>query len=191
MKMKHFSIAGVSAIALVASISFASQIPVVANIFEGGIAIARNSEARGPVKLNLNAAKKVVKEVEGKKQVAWQQLEGNVKVQPGDELRYTVIANNNGDKAIKNLNINQPIPKGMVFVKESATVDASKGAKISYSIDGGKNFVKNPTVKVELPNGEIEERPAPASAYTHIRWNFGKSVAANTKVNGTYQLRVQ
>ena len=51
--------------------------------------------------------------------------------------------------------------------------------------------MKNPTVQVKLANGQTETRPAPDTAYTHIRWNFGKSVPAQAKVKGTYQVRVR
>ncbi len=192
MKIKHGSIAGLGALALIASISFSGQIPVVANLFSGGSAIAQNSIEKGKVQLNLQVEKKVIKTTEdGKQEISWKALEGQAKVQPGDVLRYKVNAGNNGDKAVKNLAINQPIPSGMKYVIKSATVGQNKGAKITYSIDGGKTFVENPTVKVKLENGEVETRPAPAEAYTHARWNFGESVAAKSSVEGSVQVTVK
>ncbi|WP_414621399.1 hypothetical protein [Calothrix sp. CCY 0018] len=188
--MKRFSIAGLGAIALIAGATFSTKIPVVANIFENGVAIAQDAK-KGQVQLQLEAEKKVVQNAQGKQKVAWQPLKGKVMVQPGDVLRYSVTGANNGDKAIKNLTINQPVPRGMVYVVNSTTVNANSGAEITYSINGGKTFVKNPTVQVKLANGDVETRPAPDTAYTHIRWNFGKSVAASSAVKGTYQMKVR
>ncbi|MDJ0735194.1 MAG: hypothetical protein QNJ47_14210 [Nostocaceae cyanobacterium] len=189
--MKRSSIIGIGAIAFVASAAFATQIPVVANFLPGGSAIAQNAK-KGQVKLELKAAKKIVQQNKaGKQEVSWKALEGNVAVQPGDVLRYTVTGANNGDKPVKNLAINQPISKGMKYVLNSATVDQNKGAKIVYSINGGKTFVENPTVQVKLPNGELETRPAPAEAYTHVRCQFGESVAAKANVNCAYQAEVR
>ena len=188
--MKRFSIAGLGAIALIVTVPFVTQIPVVANLFHSD-AIAQNAEAKGQVQLRLEAEKKVVQQVDGKQKESWQPLQGKVVVQPGDVLRYTLSGANNGDRAVNNLTMNQPIPKGMVYVLNSASVNANNGAKITYSIDNGRSFVENPTVKVTLPNGKVETRPAPASAYTHIRCNFGTSIAAKAIVKGTYQAQVR
>ncbi|MDZ7958472.1 MAG: hypothetical protein RMY34_11445 [Aulosira sp. DedQUE10] len=189
--MKRFSVIGISAIALIAGISFAGEIPVVSSIFHSDTAIAQNAK-KGPVELRLEAEKKVVQQDnQGKQTVTWQALQGQVVVHPGDVLRYTVTGGNNGDKAVKNLTINQAIPQGMVYVIKSATVNDKQGAKITYSIDSGRSFVENPTIKVTLPNGKEETRPAPATVYTHIRWNFGTSVSAKETVKGTYQAQVR
>ena len=188
--MKRVSITSLGAVALIAGAAFSSQIPVVANVFQSGAAIAQNAQ-KGQVELQLEADKKTVQTVNGERKVAWQPLKGNVTVQPGEILRYSVTGANNGNKAVKNLTINQPVPKGMILVLNSATVNASSGAKITYSIDGGKSYVKNPTVQVKLANGQTETRPAPDSAYTHVRWNFGESVAAKAAVKGTYQVKVR
>ncbi len=190
MKIKHGSIAGLGALALIATISFSGQIPVVANIFSAGTAIAKNAVNKGQVQLQLQVEKKVVKTVNGEQKVSWEALQGEAKVQPGEVLRYRVNGGNNGDKAVNNLAINQPIPQGTEYVLESATVNQNKGAKITYSIDGGKTFVENPTVKVKLSDGTVETRPAPAKAYTHARWKFGESVAAKGSVEGSFQVKV-
>lgn len=189
--MKRFSIAGLGAIALIAGVTFSNQIPVVANIFEGGVAIAQSAK-QGQVQLRLKAERKLVrKDAEGKNKVTWQELQNGATVEPGEVLRYSINGANNGNKAVKNLAINQPIPQGMVYVLNSATVNANAGAEITYSINGGKTYVKNPTVQVKLEDGTVETRPAPDTAYTHIRWKFGESVPEQAEVDGTYQVRVR
>ncbi len=189
--MKRVSIASLGAVALIAGATFSSQIPVVANVFQGGTAVAQSAQ-KSQVQLQLEAEKKVVsKDAQGKQKVTWQGLKDGAQVQPKDVLRYSVTGANNGNKAVKNLAINQPVPRGMVYVLSSATVNANSGAKITYSIDGGKTYVTNPTVQVKLANGQTETRPAPDTAYTHVRWNFGDSVAAKAAVKGTYQVKVR
>ena len=189
--MKRVGIASLSTVALIAGITFSNQIPVVANIFESGAAVAQNAK-KGQVQLRLKAEKKIVtQDAQGQRKVTWQELSNGAQVQQGEVLRYSVSGANNGEKAVNNLAINQPIPRGMAYVLNSATVNQKDGAQITYSINGGKTYVKNPTIKVKLADGTVETRPAPDTAYTHVRWNFGKSVPGKGTVNGTYQVRVR
>ncbi len=97
--------------------------------------------------MQLDAAKQVVqKDQQSQQKITRQPLEGQAVVKPGDVLRYTISGENFSDRSVKNLTINQPIPKGMVYTLKSATVNAKDGNKITYSIDGGRSFVENPTI---------------------------------------------
>ncbi len=188
--MKNFSITTFKAASVIATLPLFTQIPVIGNIFQPGTAMAQNSQ-KPSVQLRLEVAKKIIQQVDGKQKISWQSLQDKGIVQPGDVLRYTVTGINNGKTAVKNLNINQPIPKGMIYVLNSASIEGDKGVKIIYSIDGGRSFVENPTVKVSLANGKVETRPAPASAYTHIRWKIDSEFPANAVVKGIYQVAVK
>lgn len=186
--MKRFTIAALGAAALL--VPFSGVIPGVPSLGEVTSAIAQNIQKQPMVKLQLAAEKQVLtKDVQGKTKKTWKALEGQATVQPGDILRYTLTGENFSDRAVNKLTFNQPVPKGMAFVLKSA--NANTNAKITYSIDGGRSFVENPTVKVTLPSGKIEEKPAPAEAYTHISWKFPNAIAAKSAVNGTYELRVR
>ncbi|BAZ42621.1 hypothetical protein NIES4101_85900 [Calothrix sp. NIES-4101] len=186
--MKRLTIAAFSVAALL--VPFSGVIPGVPNLGTMTNAIAQNIQKQPMVKLQLGAEKQVLtKDVQGKTKTTWKALQGQVTVQPGDVLRYTLTGQNFSDRAVNNLAFNQPIPKGMVFVLKSA--NANTNAKITYSIDGGRSFVENPKVKVTLPSGKVEEKPAPAEVYTHISWKFPNAIAAKTTVNGTYELRVR
>lgn len=188
--MKRLNFVGLGAIALIAVGTFGSEMPVLANLREVGTAIAQNVQRQPRVALRLGAEKKIVRTQQGKQQVAWQTLQGNVTVQPGDVLRYIVSGKNNSDRAVRNLVVTQPIPRQTAYVLNSATA-TNNAAKITYSINNGKSFVAKPTVRVKLSNGKVETRPAPAEAYTHIRWKFDTAIAPATAVNGTYQVRVR
>lgn len=189
--MKRFSIASLGAIAVIATIPFVGEMPVLADLRDAGTTIAQNIQRQPQVQLLLGAEKKVLrKDQQGKQQVAWQNLQGNVVVQPGDVLRYIVSGKNNSDRAVKNLVVTQPIPKQTTYILNSVTVKNNK-AKVTYSIDNGKSFVEKPTVQVKLANGQVETRPAPAELYTQVRWKFEQPISQAIPVNGTYQVRVR
>jgi uncharacterized repeat protein (TIGR01451 family) len=190
--MKRVSIAGLGAIALIAALPFSGTIPGVPSLWNMSSVIASNTQHQPQVHLQLDAEKQVVQQdKENKPKITWKSLSGQAAVIPGDVLRYTISAENFSDHPVKNLTIKQPIPKAMVYVLKSATINGNTGTKIAYSIDGGHTFVENPTVKVTLPSGKVETRPAPATAYTNISWNFGTSVLPKTTIKGTYQLQVR
>jgi uncharacterized repeat protein (TIGR01451 family) len=189
--MKSFSIASLGAIAVIAATPFVAQMPVLANL-QTGTAIAQNVQRQAPVQMSLAAAKQVMqKDAQGKEQVMWQPLQGKATVQPGDVIRYTVQGENSSDRPVRSLAFTQPIPQGTVYALNSATVGQNAGARITYSIDNGKTFVEKPMVQVKLPDGKVEMRPAPAEAYTHIRWNFGSAVNPKSMMSASYQVRVQ
>ena len=188
--MKRSFLIGFGAVALLASGSFVTELPAIANLLPK-TAIAQNIQAKPQVQLNLTAAKKIVGQTnDGKQQVSWQNLQGNVTVQPGDVIRYTVTGANNGDRPTNNLVVTQPIPRQTAYILNSSnTINSS--ATVTYSIDNGKTFVAKPTVKVKLTDGKVETRPAPAEAYTHVRWKFTSAIAAKSKVAAAYQVRVK
>ncbi|MHC5767051.1 MAG: hypothetical protein ACYTXI_15810 [Nostoc sp.] len=187
--MKRVSLAGLGAFALIATVPFLGQIPGIANVWHSESAVAQNIKTQGQIQLRLEAEKQVVaQDRQGKQSQKWEPLKGQVVVRPGDVLRYTLSGENQSDRPVKNLTFNQPIPKGMVYVLNSIKV--AKNAKVVYSIDGGRSFVENPTVKVTLPGGKVETKPAPATAYTHIRLQI-PLLAAKTTVKATYQTQVR
>ncbi|TAE55932.1 MAG: DUF11 domain-containing protein [Nostocales cyanobacterium] len=184
--MKPLYLARLGAFALTLVVPFVSQIPVINLGSNTGTAVAQNNRKEA-VKLRLEGEKQVKsQDNQGRTKVTWQALTG--KVQPGDVVRYTLIAENQSDRQIKNLVLNGPVPRGTVLVLQS--VQAPDNTQISYSIDGGKSFAANPTITVKLPNGKSETKPAPATAYTHIRVQV-PSVSAKSTVKATYQTQVQ
>lgn len=186
--MKRSYLYGIGAVALIATVPLLSNTPVLAGLQQAGSAIVQ--AIRGPeVKLQLSADKKIVtKDTEGKDKITWESLSGKAVVMPGDVIRYTVNSKNIGDQSAKKLVVVQPIPAKTVYVLGSA--QNSNGAEMTYSIDGGKTFVANPTIKVTLPDGKVEERPAPAELYTHVKWNFPKDLDPTAGVNASYEIQV-
>ncbi|MBD2101036.1 DUF11 domain-containing protein [Leptolyngbya sp. FACHB-261] len=186
--MKRLSIS-LGALVLIATIPFVGSTPVMASLQQAGQTIAQ-AVRRPQVRLNLSAEKQVVRvDAKGQRQISWEALSGSAVVHPSDVLRYTIRGANAGNEAARNLVFTQPIPQQTTYVLESAT--SASGAGLTYSIDNGKTFVEKPMIKVTLPNGRIEERPAPAEAYTHVRWNFREAVNPAAAINASYQVRVR
>ncbi|NEO33773.1 MAG: hypothetical protein F6K36_25800 [Symploca sp. SIO3C6] len=192
MKRLH-KILGLGALTVALAVPFVSNTPVWAQLELAGEAIAENLQREEQIKLVLSAEKKVIEiDKKGQSKITWQQISGKrVKVIPNDVIRYTLNGENVSDRAVKNLVVNQPIPQQTKYVLGSATVAQNTGAETTYSIDSGNSFVKNPVIKVTLADGTVEERPAPAEAYTHIRWNFGDAVNSGVALNATYEVEVR
>lgn len=188
--MKRQFALGLGVAAVILTIPFASKLPVVAGLLHSDVAIAKAMQHPN-VKLNLLGEKQTIsKDAQGKETITWQG--GNqLAVQSGDVLRYRLMGKNEGDRPVKNLTLNQPIPQGTVFVLKSAKVTSNQAARITYSIDAGRTFVEAPTVQVTRSDGKVETRPAPAEAYTHIRWNLPSTLAVNAPVTAEYQVKVR
>lgn len=184
--MKRFSIA-LSTLALAALVPLATNTPVLANLQQAGEAIVK-SVLQPKVQLALGAEKQVkVTDAKGKEKIDWQALKGEVTVHPGDVVRYTLTGGNAGDKPAGNLVLTQPVPAQTTYRLKSARAN---DAKLTFSIDGGKVFSAQPMVTVKLADGKEELQPAPASAYTHVRWDYSQSLAPMAAVHATYEVAV-
>lgn len=164
---------GLSAIATIAALPTLRNAPVQASLAKTNL-IGANSPlvqklAQAEVQLHLTVQKKTIQiDPNGQSQVEWQDLASQAVVQPGDVLRYRIISSNIGGAAAQNFVLNQPIPNQMRYLANSA--NSSAGLEVSYSIDGGERFSRQPVIQIEQPDGTTVEQPAPAKLYTHVRW---------------------
>jgi uncharacterized repeat protein (TIGR01451 family) len=179
MTMYKLLIAAASVIGMAIVTPLTQQLPLNAQVQPGGV---NQPAAKKQVDLNLSVKKKMVK---GEK-ISFQPLGGSAKVQPGDTLHYSLVAKI-GNRGAKNLFLKQPIPKGTIYIKNSAT--PVKGAELSFSIDGGKSYSPKPMI----PNPKKGEPPieAPASSYTHIRWHFPNLISPNSNLTANYEVKVK
>jgi uncharacterized repeat protein (TIGR01451 family) len=188
---KQSYLLGLAAITALTIIPF-NGAPLLAKAIDAGSQLADNVLKQPKVELQLTADKQVMqKDEQGQEKLTWQALVGQTVVQPGEVLRYSVKGENQGDRAAKNLAVTQPIPPGTVYVLNSAAVDKTANASITYSIDNAKTFVAKPVVKVTLANGQVEERPAPADAYTHVQWSFNAGLDPKAAIKADYQVKVR
>lgn len=187
---KRLYIAGFGVGVAVLSLLPIASTPAIARLVDAGNIIAQNVVNQPKVNLQLVADQQVLqKNAQGKEVTTWKSLNSKVTVKPGDVIRFTVTGKNEGKSAAKSLAMTQAIARGMVYMLNSAT--PVNGATLTYSIDQGKTFVVNPTIKVTLANGKVEERPAPATAYTHVRWKLTQALEPNTSVQAAYLVKVR
>jgi uncharacterized repeat protein (TIGR01451 family) len=155
--------------------------------------LAQNAQRSQAVQMQLSAQKQVItKDAQGKPQTTWQSMNpAAASVQPGDVLRYTLTSKNQSNQPVKNLVLTQPVPKGTVFVLNSVTAAAAQDTVVLYSIDQGKTFVPQPTIQVRDANGQMVTRPAPAEAYTHVRWQVRQALPPAATLQNSYQVKVR
>ncbi len=87
------------------------------------------------------------------------------RVVPGDYVIYTIEIRNTAATDAVAPTVTRPIPQHVAYVADSAT---GPGADITYSIDG-RTF--------DRPDGLY---PATAADYTHIRWQFKRTLKAKS-----------
>jgi uncharacterized repeat protein (TIGR01451 family) len=111
------------------------------------------------------------------------------KVNPGDVIFYTINYVNSGNEEAKDAFLDDPIPKGTVYITGSAF---GENAEITFSIDGGKTFKKPSllTYEVKTAEGKIEKKSASPEKYTHIRWTVN-TIPAGGKGKVGFQVKMK
>ena len=87
------------------------------------------------------------------------------KVVPGDLVIFTTRYVNTGKQPAANVTVMNPVPEHMTYIDKSAE---GKGARIDFSVDGGKTY--GAPDKLKVTDGQGRVRPALAKDFTHIRW---------------------
>jgi uncharacterized repeat protein (TIGR01451 family) len=138
--------------------------------FLAGISFAQPQSAK--LELKTVAEKEITVTKQGKTTTQRVPLD---KANPKDIVVYTITYSNAGKGPILDAVIVDPIPKGVVYVPDSAE---GKDAEIRVSIDNGR-FWQKPPVMIEFrkPDGSLERKPAPPEMYTHLQWVIKKPVA--------------
>ncbi len=142
--------------------------------------------AKPKVELKVEALKEVKTVVNGKQKT---KLLPADTVKPGQVIQYTIYYTNTGDEAATKVVVNNPIPKGTVYLAETAY---GYGAQITFSVDGGKTFAPPGSLMVTVTraDGSKITRKAMAAEYTHIRWVISK-VAAGGSGSVGFKVRVK
>lgn len=107
----------------------------------------------------------------------------------GETVNWTIDSTNTGDAAAQNYRVVGKIPPGTTFVANSAAGDAEP--TVRYSNDGGKTFSAAPTVEEKQADGSVKRVPALTESYTQIRFEWSQPLAADSKFNAAYQVRVK
>jgi len=93
-------------------------------------------------------------------------------VPPGESVIYTLNAKNTSEKPAGDVVMTDPIPAQMEYVDGSVSAD---GARVTFSVDGGKSFAAKESLKVRGKDGAM--RAALPADFTHIRWQLEKPLA--------------
>ena len=103
---------------------------------------------------------------------------------PGNIIEYHIIVKNTSNETIKNVKIIGKIPKGTLYIENSAT-DSPQ-----FSIDGGKTFYKPPVKYIKIENGKKVEKIATPDMYTNLLWTV-KQIQPNKKIIFKYRVKVK
>ena len=108
---------------------------------------------------------------------------------PGDVLVYTLRAENTGDGPALNTRLEDPIPQGTVLIPDSVLLD---GAEVLASLDDGSTWQPFP-VRIDhaREDGTREKVPAPAEAYTNLRWVLAGNIDPGQRREVSFKVRIQ
>ena len=101
------------------------------------------------------------------------QLVEATNVLPGERVLFSVTYTNNGDQAVEEVVITNPVPDHMVYIDNSASGD---NTSITFSVDGGESFGAPRDLLVTDASGT--QRPATAKDFTHVRWIVESDIAS-------------
>jgi len=142
------------------------------------------SAKESAVTLSTKSYKEVLKvDASGAKKVV---LEVAKKVVPGDTVVYKNSVINHTNKAVKDMVLNNAIPKHTEYIADSAKCE--KECDILFSVDGGKKFEKAENLMIK--SGD-KERLALPKEYTNVRWVLTAALDANSVTNVSFKTRLQ
>ncbi|HXI04401.1 MAG TPA: hypothetical protein VNI57_14610 [Candidatus Saccharimonadales bacterium] len=108
---------------------------------------------------------------------------------PGDVLVYTLTYKNTSSAPVRDAVVNDPVPQGTTLLPGSIVAG---NADVTVSVDGGRSFVPFPaTLQVAGMGGSPVTKPAPADAYTHIRWTARGSMAPGETRTASFKVVVK
>ena len=105
---------------------------------------------------------------------------------PGDVMMYTISFENISNEPVKGIVINDPVPNNSKYRINSAT---GKNTKITFSIDGGKNYGSPDDLIVKDKSGK--EWKAKPESYTHIRWDYTKTLEPGQKSEVFFKTQIK
>ena len=141
---------------------------------------------RGAIQLTSVAEVEVLQKNKKGKEELKRVEASKVNVAPGDTVIFSVHYVNRGDKPAADVVISNPVPRHMAYVEKSAE---GAGARIVFSVDGGKTYARADKLKVKGADGKA--RRAKASEYTHIRWILQKPIVEGGKGSVSFRATVK
>ena len=147
---------------------------VITGLMLLSVSVAHANQEPGPIQLTSMAEVESVTTDEAGKQTV-KRVPAS-KVVPGKDVIYTLVFENTGTLPGNDIVIQNPIPEHTVYKVGTAGGDDTR---VSYSVDGGKNFASADALTVTEADGST--RQATASDYTTIRWEYIKPLPPGEK----------
>ena len=91
-------------------------------------------------------------------------------IAPGDEVRYRLSYDNQGENDAVAVNLVMPVPVEINYIEGSA---ATEHARVAFSVDNGESFVDRGSLRVQ---SDGEDRVATSEDITHIKWTFTEAI---------------
>jgi uncharacterized repeat protein (TIGR01451 family) len=135
-------------------------------IFVALILISTTAWSKPEITLSLTSEKEIVETVDGKKVVKRVAAKD---IEPGQVLIFILKYANKGNEDAKNVVVDNPVPKEVVYEVGSAV---GAGSNITFSINGGKDYKKPTLLTYEIKNlnGKKVKKKASPEQYTNVRW---------------------
>jgi uncharacterized repeat protein (TIGR01451 family) len=154
---------------------------LVAGSVLGGAAHAQQPE-QGCISLKTEA--QVVEHYVDAQGNAATRLVAAAKVVPGDEVVWTIVANNICSAPAADIAITNAVPAHMHYVADTAF---GPGSAIQFSLDG-QAFADAAALVVEEADGST--RAARADEYSHIRWTLDHAMGPSESLMVRYRATV-
>lgn len=130
---------------------------------------ASAQDQSGPIALTGDVkAVKVIAEADGTERT---ELVDLGVVVPGDRLVFRTIYANNGNEAVTNFDVTNPLHTAIRLAPDA-------DPRLIVSVDGSKNWGLLADLEVKSEDGET--RPATHSDVTHIRWTLDRIAPGET-----------
>jgi len=132
---------------------------------------------KDPVVITLTL-KRIVTDAKGQ-----ETREDAPKIKPGDVLEYSAVYRNRGKQAVTGVKALLPIPKGLVYVKQSA-----KPLPVEATADGVK-YAAEPLMRTEKDQtGKEQQVEVPYVEYRSLRCDVGE-LSAGKKVEVSARMK--
>ncbi len=108
------------------------------------------------------------------------------KVIPGDVVVYKNLVTNHTQTSVKDMVLNNAIPKHTEYIADSAK--CANDCEVFFSVDNGESFKKPQELMVKVGD---KQRLALAKEYTNVRWILTAALEAKSVTDVSFKTKLQ